>query len=270
MNTQEIFAVIGVLLVVGIGFSAFVFITSEMSNIPTIKENNTLGFGEFTYNYTAHTSSSGLKHDWVSWPECSNNTTASGGGATGYVISGDGDNFYRTFLYFDTSNLSDAPSHIITNVEIDLWVDTNGSSPKLVIANATNGTYPGAAVDEADWNKLFYDKIYKNNYTLTYSGGAGDWNNFSLDYTDVNEEGMTVFTFFTHYDYYDMGLPGAKQDIRFDDEDEAKPPNLIVTMKYDNTFADTMETSEIIYTFLFIIVILSALLLIVGVIMRYK
>ena len=267
MNTQEVFAVIGVLLVVGVGFAAFVFITSEMSNIPAIKENNTLGFGSFSYNYTADTLTAGLKHDWVNWPECSNNTTATGGGTTGYVISGNTENFYRTFLYFDTSNLSDAPTHIITNVELDIWVETLGGAAKLVVANATNGTYPGASVGNSDWNKLLYDKIFKTNQTIV---GGNTWNNFSLDYNDINEDGMTVFTCFNHYDYYNMGIPGVKQDIRFDDETEPHPPNLVVTMEYDNTLSDTLKTSEIIYTFLFFIVMLSALLLIVGVIMRYK
>jgi len=304
MNTQEIGAVIGVLLVVGIGFTALMFIGGQFE---AIDEETGTNYNYWTETYNITTPSDTIE---VPLPQAKSIVSVT-------QTQEDG-------TESDVTEASSLSNGVLTST-VSFWENmyfmgyqTGGWAGNEAVqsdvygagANATaSGLVRNITVLMFTWDVGNYAKCalyYESNlslYTETLErtdGANGEWAVFNFTtlpnvtlgtrwFVMIASNGSVVISYTATDEISGQGGYYEDDETSYDpledplswDVDTTDDTYMIyatvqpynattLTITYERDLGNTEANTGIAFTFLFFIVILSALLLIVGVVMRYK
>jgi len=305
MNTQEIFAVIGVLLVVGIGFVSFIFITSQFD---TIDNDLELNIDYVTGNYTITTPSDLIE---VNLPDAEEII---------YVVETVEDG--STTDVTNSSSLIDGKLFVMADYYLNKYFMGYQVGPHngaFTVSNDIVGTKANATASGLvrnitaylqEWNASNYTKCalyYDGNfslYTETIEQSAGIPNPawVTFDFTTLPNVSLgtrwfivitTNGTFdFSETDTGEIDGQGGKYSDGATSYDPLTSPlswgstsntqtnRIYATVQpYNATFLDYMYVKDLgnsnenisnAFNFLMIVVVIAALLLLVGTLVRYR
>lgn len=307
MNAQEIGAVIGVLLVVGIGFTSLMFIGGQFD---IIDEQTDTNYNHWTVTHII-TTPTGSEN--ISLPQAESIVSVSENFSDGgtHII--------------DSGNYTLSNGNLQTNVSF--WTDrynigysigtTTGNSNiddafKATKGNATiSGYVINITTKLQDWVAgeyvkcaLYYENnlsLYKQTPELTTGAADGVWFVFPFSTYPNITAGTLWFIGSTsncsvkqyvrtggsvlsdnggRYDDDNSVYNPLTSPVSWDSSSTANSFNIYatvmplnataLTITYERDIGNVKESTHITFTFLFFLVILAALLLIVGVLMRYR